>query len=84
MTNLDSIFKSRDITLPTKGRLRSTGIAFPGPFLPKDLQPHCHKNLKQGSRQDVVVCTHLSKINVCQDSGGPAALGPRKTVIRWP
>ena len=56
------------------------GGAFPGPYLPKDLQPHCNKNLKQGSTQDIVVCTHLSKINVHQDRGGPMALGPRKMV----
>ena len=29
MTNLDSIFKSRDITLPTKIRLVSQALVFP-------------------------------------------------------
>ena len=32
MTNLDSIFKSRDITLPTKVRLVKT-MVFPGSYM---------------------------------------------------
>ena len=56
MTKLDSIFKSRDITLPTKVRLVKA-MVFPALHLCPVLSPHLDTWFISGSSQ---VCARLS------------------------